>query len=318
MDMLKMGAYLKKLRNEKGLTQEELSEKFGVTRRSVSRWETGDNLPDIDILIEMSDFYNVELKDLLQGGNKNMENKEKETAILVDDYNKTNNNNTGYTITLEGDKLISISNSVEKLIIPSRVANVTSSVLTRKYPKLRSVTVQSQEFDINTFLENNPDISELIIDTNVTFKKQILSSLKNLVRLELNGTSTLNDISPFQNMTSLKWLSISNLTKDTISTLFGGNSASLHYLEIRDSSISTDFFKNISVNGVSFVGCNIASEALVDAKIENIYLGVSNIFANKEEIKKMNALKRVLYQGTATSIEAGSKEIFENKNIKTF
>ena len=92
MDTLKMGVYLKKLRNEKGLTQEELAEKFGVTRRTVSRWETGYNLPDIDILIEMSDFYNVELKELLQGGIKNMENKEKETAILVDDYNKTNNN----------------------------------------------------------------------------------------------------------------------------------------------------------------------------------------------------------------------------------
>ena len=92
MDMLKMGAYLKKLRSEKDLTQEELAEKFGVTRRTVSRWETGYNLPDIDILIEMSDFYNVELKELLQGGIKNMENKEKETAILVDDYNKTNNN----------------------------------------------------------------------------------------------------------------------------------------------------------------------------------------------------------------------------------
>ena len=92
MDMLKMGTYLKKLRSEKDLTQEELAEKFGVTRRTVSRWETGYNLPDIDVLIEMSNFYNVELKDLLQGGINNMENKEKETAILVDDYNKTNNN----------------------------------------------------------------------------------------------------------------------------------------------------------------------------------------------------------------------------------
>lgn len=92
MDMLKMGAYLKKLRNEKNLTQEELAEKFGVTRRSVSRWETGNNLPDIDVLIEMSDFYNVELKNLIQGEINNMENNEKETAILVDDYNKTNNN----------------------------------------------------------------------------------------------------------------------------------------------------------------------------------------------------------------------------------
>ena len=92
MDILKMGAYLKKLRSEKDLTQEELAEKFGVTRRTVSRWETGYNLPDIDVLIEMSDLYNVELKDLLQGGINNMENKEKETVILVDDYNKTNNN----------------------------------------------------------------------------------------------------------------------------------------------------------------------------------------------------------------------------------
>lgn len=92
MDMLRMGTYLKKLRNDKGLTQEELAEKFGVTRRSVSRWETGYNLPDIDILIEMSEFYNIELKDLLQGGANNMDGNVKETAILVDDYNKTNNN----------------------------------------------------------------------------------------------------------------------------------------------------------------------------------------------------------------------------------
>ena len=92
MDMLRMGTYLKKLRNQKNLTQEELADKFGVTRRSISRWETGYNLPDIDILFEMSDFFGVELKDLLQGGINNMENKEKETAILVDDYNKTNNN----------------------------------------------------------------------------------------------------------------------------------------------------------------------------------------------------------------------------------
>ena len=92
MDMLRMGAYLKKLRSEKGLTQEELAEKFNVTRRTVSRWETGYNLPDIDVLIEMSDFYSVDLKELLQGGIKEMENKEKQTAILVDDYNKTNNN----------------------------------------------------------------------------------------------------------------------------------------------------------------------------------------------------------------------------------
>lgn len=79
----------KKLRNEKELTQEQLAEKFDVTRRTVSRWEVGSNLPDIDILIEMSDFYEVEIKELLNGERKNeqMIDKEKETALLVTDYN---------------------------------------------------------------------------------------------------------------------------------------------------------------------------------------------------------------------------------------
>ena len=89
MDQQKMGVFLKRLRNEKGLTQEQLAEKFGVARRTVSRWEVGSNLPDIDILIEMSDFYEVEIKELLNGERKNeqMDSKEKETALLVADYN---------------------------------------------------------------------------------------------------------------------------------------------------------------------------------------------------------------------------------------
>lgn len=89
MDQQKMGAFLKNLRNEKNLTQEQLAEKFGVSRRSVSRWEGGYNLPDIDILIEMSEFYEVELKELLNGERKNkqMENKENEMVVLVTDYN---------------------------------------------------------------------------------------------------------------------------------------------------------------------------------------------------------------------------------------
>ena len=41
MNQQKAGAFLKRLRNEKGLTQEQLAEKFYVSSRTVSRWETG-------------------------------------------------------------------------------------------------------------------------------------------------------------------------------------------------------------------------------------------------------------------------------------
>ena len=88
MDQQKMGAFLKKLRNEKNLTQEQLAERFNTTRRSVSRWETGYNLPDIDILIEMSDFYDVDLREILDGERENekMDQEMKDTAIKVAEY----------------------------------------------------------------------------------------------------------------------------------------------------------------------------------------------------------------------------------------
>ena len=45
MDTVKMGKFLKELRKEKGLTQEQLGEKIGVTNKTVSRWENGNYFP---------------------------------------------------------------------------------------------------------------------------------------------------------------------------------------------------------------------------------------------------------------------------------
>ena len=56
MDQCKIGQLIRQLRREKGLTQEELAERFRVSVRTVSRWETGKNLPDLDLLIALTDF----------------------------------------------------------------------------------------------------------------------------------------------------------------------------------------------------------------------------------------------------------------------
>ena len=88
MDLVKTGKFLQLLRKENGFTQEELAEKLNVSRRTVSRWETGSNMPDLDILMELSDLYEVDLRDILSGERKSerMNEELKETVLQVADY----------------------------------------------------------------------------------------------------------------------------------------------------------------------------------------------------------------------------------------
>ena len=88
MDLVKTGTFLKELRKEKNITQEQLADKMMVSRRTVSRWETGSNMPDLDILIDISEFYDVDLKEILNGERKTQEvDKEMmETVLQVAEY----------------------------------------------------------------------------------------------------------------------------------------------------------------------------------------------------------------------------------------
>ncbi len=70
MNQEKIGRFLKELRKQKGLTQEQIAEKFNVSNRTISRWENGYNMPDIDILIEISDYYEVDLRKFLMAKGK--------------------------------------------------------------------------------------------------------------------------------------------------------------------------------------------------------------------------------------------------------
>ena len=71
------------LRKEKGLTQKELADKLGVTDKAVSRWETGKNYPDIEVLKKLADVLEVSVDDLLQGDIKLAEKRKPWRKIIV-------------------------------------------------------------------------------------------------------------------------------------------------------------------------------------------------------------------------------------------
>ena len=63
---MEIGSIIKTARNEAGLSQEQAAEALGVSRQTVSNWETGKTYPDIISVIKMSDLYSVSLDRLLK------------------------------------------------------------------------------------------------------------------------------------------------------------------------------------------------------------------------------------------------------------
>lgn len=91
MDQLKIGKLFKRLRTEKGLTQEQFAEIMHVSNRTVSRWENGNNLPDIALLIDIADFYEVDLRSLLDGERKSekMDKQTENTVLKAVEYSNS-------------------------------------------------------------------------------------------------------------------------------------------------------------------------------------------------------------------------------------
>lgn len=66
MDQRKIGKLIEKYRKQKKLTQKELANRLGVSNTAVSKWETGNNLPDISMLEPLSDVLEVDILELLK------------------------------------------------------------------------------------------------------------------------------------------------------------------------------------------------------------------------------------------------------------
>ena len=67
MDLIEIGKFIAQLRKESMLSQEQLGEKLGVTNKTVSRWETGRYLPPAEMLLSLSNLFNVSVNELLCG-----------------------------------------------------------------------------------------------------------------------------------------------------------------------------------------------------------------------------------------------------------
>ena len=82
MDQIKTGKFIATLRKEKELTQEHLGEKLGVTNKTISRWENGNYMPDIEMLSLLAKEFDVSINELISG-----------ERLLIDNFKKAADNN---------------------------------------------------------------------------------------------------------------------------------------------------------------------------------------------------------------------------------
>ena len=95
MNQEKIGIFISNLRKENSITQAVLAEKLGVTDRSVSNWENGNNMPDLSLFKPLCEILGITINDLMSGeivDNKKYNETFEENVINTIDYIDKKNN----------------------------------------------------------------------------------------------------------------------------------------------------------------------------------------------------------------------------------
>ncbi len=199
MDQIKAGAFLKDLRKEKGITQEQLAEELGVSGRTISRWETGKNMPDISLLVEIAEFFDVSIPEVIKGERKseNMKEETKEVVETMSDYAKAEK---------------------EQLIKSFRNMSIIGLIALLVYMVLRETGV----YDRNIFLQYTYGISESLIYVTVVMFPLYTTGL--LSKFRINRANYKFSSVPWPVMKVLGFIvafAVAALIKIAISKLFG-------------------------------------------------------------------------------------------------
>ncbi len=98
---------LVELRKLNNMSQEDISEKIGVSRQTLSKYETGESLPDIERCKQLADLFGVTMDDLIS-------------------YEKTDSDNLGYAVPPKGKHIFGMVKVGDKgqIVIPAKARKI--------------------------------------------------------------------------------------------------------------------------------------------------------------------------------------------------
>ena len=209
MDQIKMGKFIKELRQEKGLTQKEIGDKLKITDNSISKWERGINTPDIYYLAPLSKILGVSINELLNG-ERNYRKKNKKNnrhkILEVENLNKS----FGKNKILNDINITIYESDIVGLIGPNGAGKTTliKTILNLYYPSSGKIKICGYEVKKDFELVMSK-VSSLVETPDLY---QNLSGLQNL-----KMTMIMNNIKDYEYMEKIiKLLKLNNKINDKV------------------------------------------------------------------------------------------------------
>lgn len=177
MDQKKVGRFIAECRKEKGLTQAQLAEQFGISNRAVSNWETGKSLPDASIMIDLSNYLGITVNELLSGGRIDMEDyKDIAEQTIVDVQKGKEKLKKKYSVIIIAIVLailILCYFTLKFLLVDKVICNLGN---------LNNGFIDAEEIDFVIKDQENPiEDNGVVFDNKYSFKKESDDSIKSYV-----------------------------------------------------------------------------------------------------------------------------------------
>ncbi|MBQ0014797.1 MAG: helix-turn-helix transcriptional regulator [Oscillospiraceae bacterium] len=177
MDQKKVGRFIAECRKEKGLTQAQLAEQFGISNRAVSNWETGKSLPDASIMIDLSNYLGITVNELLSGGRIDMEDyKDIAEQTIVDVQKGKEKLKKKYSVIIIAIVLailILCYFALKFLLVDKVISNLGN---------LNNGFIDAEEIDFVIKDQENPiEDNGIVFDDKYSFKKESDDSIKSYV-----------------------------------------------------------------------------------------------------------------------------------------
>lgn len=263
---MKFGENLKNIRKSKNISQEDLAEKLGVSRQSISKWETGENFPSMNNIMCLCDIFKCKINDLVHEDFTDIDSLDSEIKESVVKFKKEKQ----IKVKLISKIIYTLANIVNKIFI---AVSILISIIILALPFVsKSIKIDDADLLISNVnigdVSNNSEIvyeyinnhttTEIIFHAEILLLGSLISIIclakvfENLYKLFFNIHSS---VTPFtlENINCIKKISYFIIFYIVFSYIYGVLCGILMNLDLKVELELTDIVYALIIYSISFI-----------------------------------------------------------------